>query len=319
MRKILFITLFLVALQAFAELPPSADLVLISLSPENPAPNTLVEASLSLLAGGNLSQMEVEWVVNGKSVSKGKGVASATFRTGAFGSVTTLIITLSEGGETISKALSLKPASVLLVSESDGTAPPFYRGKTLFTYHGSTRIAAIPFFAGAGGARMNPKTLSYTWRIADRVPENSSGVGRDSFMFYARTPFRPTEVTVTVSTPDGSAVAEGKIVAEALAPAVFFYEEHPLYGVLWNRALTTAKELVAPEMHVRAQPFFFNKNNASLLKYDWTQNYQKVGSPSDESIVFRNEGAEGEARIRVSVTNPNAMFQFGEAKTTLRF
>ncbi|TSC84536.1 MAG: Uncharacterized protein G01um101417_201 [Parcubacteria group bacterium Gr01-1014_17] len=303
----------------FAALPPSPDAILITLSPEKPAPNTLVTATLSILSGGNGATTDIQWLVNGVSVRKGKGETSASFRTGKLGSKTVLTVKLSEAGEIVEKTINLSPASVLLVAESDGTAPPFYRGKTLFSYHGATRIVAIPFFGNAPSARANPKTLSYKWKIADRVPEGSSGVGRDTFSFYAKVPFRPTEITVEVESPDGSAVAEARITAEALAPAVVLYEDHPLYGALWNKALAKDTALKAPEIRVVAQPFFFNKADAGLLKYNWTLNSQKVGSPSDNSVVFRKENAEGSAGVRVEVTNPKAMFQFGDAKTTISF
>ena len=319
MKKILYIFIFLVATPAFAALPPSADAILINLSPEKPGPNTLVQASLHILSGGSAADVEIQWLINGVSVRKGEGETSASFRTGNLGSKTVLTVKLSEAEEMIEKTINLSPASVLLVAESDGTAPPFYRGKTVFSYHGATRIAAIPFFANVSGARANPKTLKYTWRIADRVPEGSSGIGRDVFNFYAKVPFRPTEITVEVESPDGSAVAEARILAEATAPRVVLYEDNPLYGVLWNKALVRGVTLTAPEIRVAAQPFFFNKADALALQYNWTLNNLKVGSQSDESVVFRKEGAEGSAGVGVEVTNPKAMFQFGEARTMITF
>lgn len=320
MKKVLAtIGMLALALPVFAALPPSPDAMVISLSPEKPAPNTSVTATLSILSGGSASSLDIEWLINGVAVRKGKGETSVSFRTGKLGAATKLTARLTEDGESIEKTLTILPASVLLVAESEGTVPPFYRGKSLFSFHGATRIAAIPFFANASGVRINPKTLKYTWKIADRVPEGSSGVGRDSFMFYARVPFRPTEIEVGVETPDGSAVAERRFLAEALAPAVVLYEDNPLYGVLWNKALASDTTLTAPEIRVVAQPFFFNKKDAPLLQYNWTLNSQKVGSPSDDSIVFRKENAEGSAFASVSITNPKAMFQFGDSKTTISF
>lgn len=318
-RVFLIIGALIVATPSFAALPPSSDAVLITLSPEKPAPNTVVTATLSILSGGSASTLNIEWLVNNVSVRKGKGETSVSFRTGKLGAATKLTARLTEAEESVEKTLTILPASVLLVAESDGTAPPFYRGKSLFSYHGATRIAAIPFFAGANGARVNPKTLKYTWKIADRVPEGSSGVGRDTFMFYARVPFRPTEIEVGVETADGSAVADARITAEALAPQVVLYENNPLYGILWNKALASDTALTAPEIRVVAQPFFFNKADAPQLQYNWTLNSQKVGSPSNDSIVFRKENAEGNANIGIEMTNPKAMFQFGDAKTTISF
>ncbi len=318
MRKILFLAFFIAA-TAFAALPPSPDALLISLSPERPAPETDVRATLSFLDGGSAADAEIEWRVNGTVVRKGKGVTAVSFRTGKLGVRTTLTVKVLDGNEAVEKTLVLAPASLVLVAESDGTVPPFYRGKSLFSYHGAMRIAAIPFFASANGARVNPKTLNYTWRIADRVPEGSSGVGRDVFTFYAKVPFRPTEVSVEVATADGSASAEGSILAEAKAPQVALYETHPLYGTLWNKALANNTILTAPEIRITAQPFFFNRADAPFLKYDWKLNAQKVGSPQDESVVFRKEGAEGVAGVAVEVTNPRAMFQFGEARGVIHF
>lgn len=320
MKKILVtIGMFALALPAFAALPPSPDAIVISLSPEKPAPNTAATATLSILSGGSASSLDIEWLVNNISTRKGKGEAFVSFRTGKLGATTKLTARLTEAGESIEKTLTILPASVLLIAESERTVSPFYRGKSLFSFHGATRIAAIPFFASTSGARVNPKTLKYTWKIADRVPEGSSGVGRDTFTFYARVPFRPTEITVEVENADGSAVAEGRFLAEARAPQVVLYEDNPLYGILWNKALASDIALTAPEIRVVAQPFFFNKTDAPQLQYNWTLNSQKVGSPSDNSIVFRKENVGGSAFVGVSITNPKAMFQFGDAKTMVNF
>lgn len=320
MKKVLAtIGMLSLALPVFAALPPSPDAMVISLSPEKPAPNTAVTATLSILSGGSASSLDIEWLVNGVSVRKGKGETFVSFRTGKLGAATKLTALLTEAGESIEKILTILPASVLLIAESEGTVPPFYRGKSLFSFHGATRIAAIPFFAGANGSRINPKTLKYTWKIADRVPEGSSGIGRDTFNFYARVPFRPTEITVEVENADGSAVAEARILAEARAPQVVLYEDNPLYGVLWNKALAEDTTLASPEIRIIAKPFFFNKADAPQLQYNWTLNSQKVGSQSDDSIVFRKENAEGSAGVRIEVTNPKAMFQFGDARTTVNF
>jgi len=322
MKKIGFIGLIglIVPIFVFAALPPTTDSIIVSFSPENPAPNTFVEANISLLPGtGAISEFNVEWKLNGKVVKDGRGEARYSFRTGKLGTATEIIITLSENGESISKTISLKPASVVLVGESDGTVPPFYKGKTLFSYHGSTRIAAIPFFVGADGKRISPKSLVYTWRIADRVPEGSSGVGRDTFTFYAKTPFRPTEIEVETATADGNVVAKNIFTAEARPANLALYEENPLYGVLWNKALSASVALSSPEMRINAEPFFFNKNDERLLNFKWTMNSNRIGSQTDKSITLRKENAAGEAFVDVEVTNPKAMFQFGEAKTTIQF
>ena len=307
------------AIPVFAALPPTPDSIAIQFSPENPGPNASVEAHASLSGGGSITEFDTKWSVNGAVAKTGKGIADVSFRTGKLGSATVLALTLAEGSESITKTITLRPASVVLVGESDSTTPPFYQGKALFTYHGSIRVAAIPFFGDGRGGRMNPKTLRYTWRIADHVPEGSSGVGRDVFLFYAKVPFRPTEIEVEVATLDGSAVAMGTFLTEAKEPRVFLYENHPLYGTLWNRALGSSLTLPAPEIRMVAQPFFFNTADAARLSYRWTQNSQPVGSPSDKSVVFRKEGAEGSANIKVEITNPNALFQFGDAQTMLTF
>jgi hypothetical protein len=179
-------------------------------------------------------------------------------------------------------------------------------------------VVAVPFFVDAKGVRINPKSLVYTWRILDRVPEGSSGVGRDTFVWTARAPFRATEIEVEAATPDGEAVARAKIVARAAPAQALLYEAHPLYGMLWNRALSSAK-LMGEEMRLAVGSFFFNRRDEALLQYKWTQNSVPLVAAIGKSTAFRREGRSGRADIGVEVTNPSAMFQVGKARTVLEF
>lgn len=293
----------------------------ILLTPERPRGSEEVTAVASDNSN-DLTRSTITWTVNGRVVKRGVGEKTVTFTTGDVGSVTTLTARIiNPSGIPFEKTLRIRPADVELLYEAVNTyTPPFYRGKTLPAYEGDVRVVAVPRFISAGGARISSRNLLFTWHEGDRVRADVSGVGKDSFILKGRIPFRSVPISVEVSTTDQTIVAAGTTFVEQRQPTAALYEEHPLYGVLYNRALTAPFNLSGDEVRLTAAPFFLDGGGASSLQFRWLMNNVAVGDASEKTMVFRNTGGKGgEALVRVEVRNSSKIFQGASAETSVLF
>src|SRR5690606_12259445 len=109
------------------------------------------------------------------------------------------------GGLTLSASIVIGSGSVDMIIESDGHAPIFYKGKVSPVHQNTLKITAIPHLANPAGSEYDPKTLVYQWKKNDQVLLDQSGYGAQSVTIEGSLIPRPYDVTVTVSSRDGSA------------------------------------------------------------------------------------------------------------------
>lgn len=307
----------------------------LTMSPQNPAPGERVSLSVKNVAV-DLDKQQITWSLNGKVAKQGIGEKSFEFGLGAAGSVSS--VTVSAGG--LSKNIVIRPADVDLIWETDGYVPPFYKGKTLRPFQGNVRLVAVPHFVTSGGAELDPKKLTYTWRNNGVLNASGSGYGRNFINYSGSIISRPLRIEVAVSSADDNYKASREVVVEETAPQVFLYEDHPLYGILYNRALGAPSTLgygyggsggsggiefplETKELKISTAPYFFspkNKND-SRLKYSWGLNGAKLNNPNfRESATFRQEGiGTGSFKISLSVENTKEFLQNSSAAFNLRF
>jgi hypothetical protein len=92
------------------------------------------------------------------------------------------------------------------------------------------------------------------------------------------------------------------------------YENNPLQGSLFERALRGTFNLEREELQVTATPYFFSTNtrDSNQLSYQWGENGKKIGSPLVSSnLIFRNPGlqASGISNISVSTEHVDNILQ----------
>ena len=140
------------------------------------------------------------------------------------------------------------------------------------------------------------------------------GAGKDTIIVRSSVPLNPTVVSVEISTLDNAITAVGSISAEPGQPQILFYENNPLYGILWNRALTSPFAPAQKEISVLAIPYFFGVQSATdgKLQYDWTLNGAPVSSTGAKNILnLRQENGQiGNALLGLRVANTSGLFQF---------
>jgi hypothetical protein len=215
-----------------------------------------------------------------------------------------------------------------LVWEAVSYTPPFYKGKALASRGSNIRIIALPEIVNIGNKKISSKNLVYKWFKNDTLSSQYSGFGKDSFYAEDSSFVRDgNEIKAQVYTTDSSAYSESKIFVSHSDPKVFFYQEHPLLGRLYNQPVINFKISGQDESKIIAEPYFFSANKLSTrLDYSWTINGKpidvfgpaiKVGNPNNssaQSIIALSikhldkllQGASGSFTIgRGSGTNSN--------------
>lgn len=225
----------------------------LSISPQYPAPNS--SASLSFVSSVlDLANATLSVSVGGKNIYQGS-VQPVTVTLGKAGSVTNINATVTSAGTKYNQTLRVQPQDVVLVAEPISSAPPLYPGKSGVPLTGSVRVVAMANLKTAGGKSFDPATVSYLWTVDDTQIANSSGIGKSAIMVASPLQYRMRDISVTVTSSDGNLVGGDSLSVSAADPSVRIYENDPLLGILFGRALTNQFAVGAAETTLYAAPF----------------------------------------------------------------
>jgi hypothetical protein len=310
---------------AFAAL----DLITFQTNPKTPGPDQLVTVSIQSYAV-DLDSANLTWYVNKEVVASGIGEKSIQTMTKKLGETTTInVVVLAANGTRFDKQLLLRPIEVDLLWEADTFVPPFYKGKALPTYKSIVKVSAIPRFNAFSS---NPSQYSYAW-TANQIQGLGQGLGKQSVlvpMKYSGSSV-PVEVTVTdlavgassttTLTTSGSGSAVERITA--VNPFILFYEDAPLLGIRFDRALSGAVTTNGINFTLRAAPYFFSNDditNTSLI-YTWQQDRQKLAPGIDPTVlVLGKEGTAAQSStIGLMIQNSKRILQSANAGITVNF
>lgn len=326
-KSLFLLVLFFISVPlAYAQFDPNSSFapvvsgpVYLDISPKEPGPNQFVTATLQSYST-DLNSATISWFVNGVLDKKGTGVKTFSFQTGDVGKTTNLRVTATTfEGAFVEKTLSVSSSEVVLFWEAEGYAPPFYRGKALYAHQGDLRVVALPRFVSSSGARINPNSLIYTWKKDGVVLQDASGFGKQTLSLTGSIISRPFTIEVTVASTDGSVKGSERTTIRSTEAKVLVYEDSPLYGIRFGKAIETVFPLAGQEASFTAIPYFFSVNNLGSAKYSWLMNSRAVGDGS-ATITFRNETNEsGQSRVSVKAENTSKILQFGSKNFTVEF
>lgn len=282
---LLMSALFVAAIPAQAQFNTGSTLTL-SISPENPKPYQTVTVTpdstlIDLIAG------TITVSVNGKVVESGTGVQSIPVTVGGPGEVTRISVTAKVGGQTYTEQVTLRPADVSLVVEPKSTVHPFYLGAALPSPNGTVRLIALADLRTTPGARINPASLIYTWRLGDQILRADSGIGRSVLTAVAPVRYRDAVVTVTVSNTDSSIVAQSSVVVSPVDPILRIYHTDALRGPDFNNALSGTYVMPSGEDAFRSVAYFFG----SAPTLAWSVNGQSASANEEVTVRTTGNGA----------------------------
>ncbi|MBX4198066.1 hypothetical protein KW782_01900 [Candidatus Parcubacteria bacterium] len=303
----------------FAQLPDTT--LSLRFSPQYPQPGQSV--SFTVLSGAiDLNRSDITWLVNGSEVSSGKGKTSFKTTAAREGSQTSIrVVAVTADGKDYEVSQVINPGTVDLIWEAKSYTPPFYRGKALYPFQGEATVVAMSNFY-ENGTRLSPKNLIYAWKVNGQNVREASGFGKDSMTVTSGVVLRAIEVIVTVSSQSGKTLGTGRVVLTPQSPEIVLYEEAPLYGPLYHRALGQTINLLNEEIWLKAAPYFFSTavpHDLSTLTFDWRVN-NTAASEQDSSIILRHTGTEtGRSLIGAKATNPAKLLQYSNRQVTITF
>lgn len=308
---------------AHAQIPSSPiDGVTVKTDPENPAPSQNVTVSIESY-NTDLSSASIVWSVSGKTYNSGIGLKSIIVKAPKLGvSLNINIFIKTAEGREIQKNVSIRSGSVDIIWEPKGYVPSFYKGKAPFVYQNYLHLVAMPHLSKDGINEIDPATLIYRWKMGGKNIEGAEGYGKQSVDIKADDIPKQIDIDVEVYTKDQQRNTVGKLLLDPTNPSVYFYEDSPLYGILYNKALTDRVQLKNSEMKILAVPFGFNidsKNDST--SYSWSiNNVEQPDLLKNQSITIRTKGdQDGSSNIDLDMRSLNDILQGARGSFSVYF
>jgi hypothetical protein len=304
------------------QIPGVGNPLILEMTPSAPGPNEEVSVraqSFSL----DLNRATITWRVNGTLAAQGIGATDISFTTGEIGSATTVSVTATESGATYTTSLTVRPTAVDLLWQASSYTPPFYRGKALPSSESVIRVIATPQIV-VSGRRIPAGELVYTWKIGNRIIERGASTGKNIIEIEGPHIFETYAVRVSVETLDGSVTALGSANIRAVQPQIVFYENDPLLGIRYERALPDTFELTNDEVRITAHPYYFtgaNRTDGGEHTFTWTIDGRDVANPlaDQSSIILRQTGGAGTATVALMIQNVTEILQRARETLTVTF
>lgn len=247
----------------------------LKMSPEYPAPGEKVTLTISSY-GVNLERSAIVWYANDKEIARGSALTSTDMTAGKAGSTIEItVIAQEEDGLIGSAQATIRPTEVDLLWESDSYAPPYFRGRTLSGTNANIRAQAIVRFVRPDGSAIPEDAIVYSWyKDTTRI---ASGRGKSSVKMPGPSLFGNETLFVIAESVDGVYNGRAMVRIDGVDPTLELYENHPLFGVLYHRALTGSATTLETELKVTAVPYFAHvaAPHDNSLAYEW-----KLGSMS---------------------------------------
>ena len=327
-KKTIQVSLILLAFFSIANIvmaQTSSDLssVSISMSPTSPRAGdsvTLTVSSDQL----DLSSAKITWYVDNVARSATSN-QSITIKAKSSGDDTSIKAVVETSDGIVKEATKeISPAGVDLVVEPVAYTLPFYEGKPFFVGQGTAKITAIPDVM-VNGTKVASKDLNFQWSEGDNVLGSESGKGQDSIVINSVMPIRDIDMSVQISNDAGVVLAENSKTLTINNPSVLFYENNPLYGILYNEAITGDYYLgTREELTIDAKPFSFSFSNdvPSNSSYVWyvNGNFVSPSAKANEIILKQTTtNLKGTAAISLDVKNTSKVLQFTSGNFNVNF
>ena len=289
----------------------TADLTLEA-TPQYPAPGENVRFSVQSLLF-DLTTSDISWYANEGLVAEGVGTSGVTLTAGPLGSETTIRVEVRKEGASAATFGAIRPTALDLLWEADSYVPPFYTGRALPSAGSGVRFFVAPHFQIPGtNSLISPNELVYTWRKNGKIISSISGKGRHTVLIEGPVLFGSDTVSVEVKTADHTLQGGTSVRIASVEPSIVLYEEHPVFGVLYHRAITEGDTLPETEVTFTATPYYApvrNRDTRNLL-FEWRVNrVSVVNNPTrPHALTLNATGSSGNAFIELVLTHATNFF-----------
>jgi hypothetical protein len=283
-----------------------------SITPDAPGPNDPVSISLHSYYL-DLSNANIEWMLDGKTMSEGTGLTEVSTVAGAQGTehdVTAIVTTPDGAGADVT--IAIIPTSLDLLYDANSYVPPFYMGRAMPSSGTTINIQALPNFVTPEGKRLTPDTIVYNWKQDGRVLKAFSGKGKSSLSVAASLPHDSTTVSVDAVSADGRLHGAASVRIPTVESAITLYQDHPLFGIQYYSAMGTPAFVPDTEMTFAVAPYFApaHASNDPALQYTWQVNGMDVpiNASAPNEITIDASKSSGFAWINVAVSHITDFF-----------
>ena len=294
--------------------PVTASSVDLTSSSDTPLPGQkiiITAKSFSI----DINSSTITWTIDGKVSQKGIGLNQLEIIAPPLGKELRVgVSAVTANGITLTNSTIVGSGSVDMIMENNGYTPPFFKGKLPVAYQNNVNIIAIPHLADTKGVEYDPKTLVYQWKKSGRVVEDQSGYGRQVFTLVGDIIPREANISVTVSTRDGTKRTIGYINVSYDSPSLSFYIDSSQYGPLFNSAIGDSVFIgKEKETSILMVPYGFNKpvNGIGNLLLTWMINgYEREELATNESVTLRSpDNTAGRSNIELTIRNKKDILQ----------
>jgi len=303
-------------------IPELDEQLYVNISNKFPRPLETVKIDIEAY-GIDLNKATITWSVNGTVVNTGIGQKTFEVQTGKLGVTKKIGISIKpERGLPINKSVTLSPQELDLIWEARTYTPPFYRGKAMYTPQENVVIVALPNFISTGNTKLSSDKLIYNWSNEGDVAQEQSGYGKNTYKMKGDILMKTNGVSVEV-TGFGKEKAKESVDLRVTFPEVVFYENNPLYGVLWNKSLKGSFSFTDEEKVVEAFPFYFGvfRKSDPKLSYTWRINNKDILVPKNQSMMtFRNTDKDsGSSLIGTTINNSSNFLSEADGGVNLNY
>lgn len=303
----LFVPLLSYAQVALTGLERPLDL---KMTPEHPAAGDTVTLTVSSY-GVDLERSQIVWYADKKEMARGTALTSTTVDAGTLGSAKEITVIAEETDGLIGSATAtVRPTEVDLLWESDSYSPPYFRGRTLSGTNATIRAQAVVRFIRADGSTIPEEDIIYSWyKGTTRI---LSGRGKSSMITTGPSLFGNETLAVAAESADGLYHGRASVNITGVDPNIELYENHPLFGVLYHRALLNDATTLESELRVSAVPYFAHVTapQDSSLVYEWRHGTTDItpDPKHPETLTINAQGYQGTATIDLRLTSLTDLF-----------
>lgn len=264
------------------------DLLTISVVSGTAAPHETITLGLKD-ESHDLSQTMIRWSLGGTTVAAGVGLTTTDITLGDIGDTVRIGATLiSERGEVLdSEYITITPAIVDLMWDTNSYAHPFFLGRTMAFPGTLVRAEARPVFL-KNGTRLETSELNFEWRMNGASLPKVSGLGKNTAVVRAPALFSTGYLSVVVSSKDGLLQAQSIARIPSEDPHLTLYRIDPLLGIDFRNALQNTDVLGDSEETFTLVPY--SAPTTSLLDpaliVTWLVNNTPVQTHSNDQFTI---------------------------------
>ncbi len=198
--------------------------------------------------------------------------------------------------------------SVDLIIEPNTYIPPFYQGRPSFISEASAKVIAIPHIE-IDGQKVSNGNLFFKWKVSGLFPEDNA-FGKDTVIVRSRIPVSDIKIGIEMLDANMKPIVSSEAKIKINQPSIFFYENSSLYGLLFNKAISSIDIGDREEIKIAALPFSFSDWNK--LTYDWSINGEKISTLSSNEVILKRtaDNAKGITQVSLTIKNPQKITQY---------